>query len=102
MKLYLVHCGYYDADISDGIYEFHVNFMVAAESFEDARAKSKELPEFKLKRMHVDGLQEIVAVNGCRVTLEADALLEGKTILINHKQRDLAPKPVPQHLGLPQ
>lgn len=96
MKLYLVHCGFYDADVCDGVYESHANFMVAAQSFEEARAKVKELPEFKLKRMHVDGLQEVAAVNGCRVSLEQDASLEGKTILVNHKHRDLAPKPTAQ------
>ena len=63
MNLYLVHCGYYDNEISSGIYEFHVNFMVAAMSFEDARAKAKEIPEFRAKKMHVDGLQEIAAVS---------------------------------------
>ncbi len=96
MKLYLVHCGFYDSDICDGVYESHVNFMVAAATFEEARLKAKELPEFKNKRMHVDGLQEVAAVNGCRVFLEEDSTLAGKTLLINNKYRDLAPKLLPQ------
>lgn len=93
MKLYLVHCGFYDTDICDGVYESHVNFFVAAESFENARAKAKLLPEVQKKRMHVDGLQEIIAVNGYKVILTEDAATEGRTILLNHKHRDLAPKP---------
>lgn len=44
MKLYMIHCGFYDPDLCDGLYEGHVNFFVAAESFEDARAKAKLIP----------------------------------------------------------
>ena len=93
MNLYLVHCGFYDAQIGDGIYESHVNFMVGAESFEAARARAKELPEFREKRMHVDGLQQITAVNGLRIVLEPDATLEGRSVLVNQKHRDLAARP---------
>ncbi len=93
MKLYLVHCGFYDSQVCDGLYESHVNFFVSAESFEDARAKAKLIPEFQGKRMHVDGLQEIQVVNGFRVNLEYDASLDNQTQIINFKHRDLAPKP---------
>lgn len=93
MKLYLVHCGFYDTNLCDGLYESHVNYFVAAESFEDARAKAKLIPAFKEKRMHVDGLQEISAVDGRRITLQEDASLANQTVIINHKHRDLAPKP---------
>lgn len=96
MQLYMVHCGFYDADLCDGLYEGHVNFFVAAESFEDARAKAKEIPEFKAKKMHVDGLQEIQAVDGYRLSLQKDASLSGKSRIVNVKHRDLAPKPAPQ------
>lgn len=92
MKLFLVHCGYYDPEISDAVYEAHVNFMIAAESFEDARARVKEEPDFKKKRMHVDGLQLIEAVHGHRVELVADPLLEGRSAILSSRHRDLAPK----------
>lgn len=91
MKLYLVHCGFYDTDVCDGLFESHVNFYVVANSFEEAREKAKLLPEFKGKRMHVDGLQEVNAVNGYHVKLEADAALNGETKVVNFKHRDLAP-----------
>ncbi|MEW6058317.1 MAG: DUF1543 domain-containing protein [Bdellovibrionota bacterium] len=94
MKLYLVHCGFYDTELCDGLYEGHVNFFVAAESFEEARARAKEIPEFKAKRMHIDGLQEILAANGFKINLTEDTQLEGQTIIRNHKHRDLAPKPM--------
>lgn len=94
LKLYLVHCGFYDLTLMDGIYESHVNFMVVANSFEDARAKAKANPDFQNRRMHVDGLQEIDAVNGYRISLTEDALLQGQTIFTSNRHRDLAPKKV--------
>lgn len=94
MNLYLVHCGFYDADLCDGLYEGHVNFFLAAQSFEEARAKAKEIPEFKAKRMHVDGLQEIQAVDGYKLSLQSDSSLEGKSRIVNVKHRDLATKPL--------
>ncbi len=92
MNLYLVHCGFYDTEVADGIYESHVNFFVAAESFDDAKLKAKQLPEYKHKRMHVDGLQEIQAVNGFKITLKKDASLNEESLLLNMKHRDLASK----------
>jgi hypothetical protein len=91
-KLYLVHCGYYDSEISDGVFEFHVNHWVVAQDFESARAAAKLLPEFKAKRMHVDGLQEIQAVQGFRIQLEEDLSLQGASQVSSSRHRDLAPK----------
>ena len=93
MKLFLVHCGFYDAEICDGIYESHVNFFVAAADFEGARAAVKTLEEFKAKRMHVDGLQEVSAVGGFHIELKEDTSLNGATIVKSNRHRDLAPKP---------
>jgi len=95
MKLFLVHCGFYDLDLCDGIYESHVNFFVAGHDFEDAKVKVKVLPEFKKKRMHVDGVQEVIAVQGYRMSLQEDKSLNGETILVSSRHRDLAtPKPL--------
>lgn len=91
-KLFFVHCGFYDTEVLDGVYESHVNFAVAAESFEDARAKVKLEPDFQKKKMHVDGLQLIEAVNGYRVQLNAEPKLDGKTLVTSSRHRDLAPK----------
>lgn len=92
--LFLVHCGFYDSDLCDGIYESHVNFFIAATSFDDARLRAKDLPEFKRKRMHVDGIQEIAAVQGHLIELREDVLLNGETLIHSRKHRDLAPKPL--------
>lgn len=43
MKLYLVHCGFYDEEVSEGIYEFHVNLPVIAESL-DATTQIDPIP----------------------------------------------------------
>lgn len=95
-KLYLVHCGFYDLEVLDGVYESHVNFLVPAISFEEARAKVKLEPDFQKKKMHVDGLQEIEAVRGFRISLQEDPRLEGKSLITSNRHRDLAPKPAPQ------
>ena len=92
MKLYLVHCGFYDGEIFDGVYESHANFFVAAESFADARQKAKLHPVFRGRKMHVDGLQEVEAVDGHRVLLQKDDALSGESRVFGHKHRDLAPK----------
>ncbi|MCB0417445.1 MAG: DUF1543 domain-containing protein [Bdellovibrionaceae bacterium] len=76
MKLYSVHCGYYDRATGDGVYESHVNLFVVATDFADAKKKAKQNPRFKEKKMHVDGLQEISVIDGYRVVLEKTDGLE--------------------------
>lgn len=91
MNLYLVHCGFYDNEIGDGIYESHTNFFVAAEDFNGARKRVKELEAFQAKRMHVDGIQEVIAVDGWELRMRQNDGLDGETIVRNFKHRDLAP-----------
>ena len=88
MKLYLVHCGFYDSDLCDGIYEGHINLFVAAENFESAKTKVRLEPEFKKKKMHVDGLQEIELVNGYIVKLVSDQHRLNQTVLNSNRHRD--------------
>ena len=37
MKLFMVHVGYYDKSIGEGLYETHLNYFVAAEDAKDAK-----------------------------------------------------------------
>ena len=37
MKLFLIHVGFYDPDIMDGLYEQHSNYFVVAEDIKDAK-----------------------------------------------------------------
>lgn len=90
MKLYLVHCGYYDQELCDGVYESHVNFFIAAKDFDDARTRAKLIPEVKAKRMHVDGVQEVEAASGYRIKLEQDLTLNGNTVVLSSRHRELA------------
>jgi len=107
MKLYIVHCGFYDASDAAAIYENHANHYVTATSFEDAKAQVKALKQFRSKHMHIDGIQEVVAVNGYRLNLVEDLTLQGKTQLMNLKYGSRAPQlyetaAVPQNELFPQ
>ena len=48
MKLYLIHAGFYDENIYNGIYESHTNYFVAAKDLKEA--KSNEKNKFKIKK----------------------------------------------------
>lgn len=89
-KLYNIHCGFYDQDISEGIYEFHINIPVVAQSISEARTIVRDNPAFKKKQMHIDGIQEIQVVDGYRLTLNPEQSLDSnQTIVVNHLHRDL-------------
>jgi hypothetical protein len=50
MNLYSIHCGFYDDEISEGIYEFHVNIPVVAETMESAKSLIRHHPIFQKKK----------------------------------------------------
>ena len=81
MKLFLVHCGFYDSSLNAGTVEGHTNFWVAAATASEARARAKGLAEFRRRKMHVDVVQEIRAVEGFEVILKPRAELNGKTLI---------------------
>lgn len=99
MRLFLVHCGFYDPSVGDGVYESHVNFFVVAEDFSDARARAKQNPVFQGKKMHIDGLQQLDAIDGYRVNLDLDKDLDGRSEVSSHRYNDLLPKKSPK--GVP-
>ena len=70
MKLFLVHTGYYDNNISNGFYESHTNYFVVAEDIKEAKAKIKGIEEFKHKKMHIDGILEIQNIGDYSIKLE--------------------------------
>ena len=73
MKLFMVHVGYYDTSIGEGLYETHLNYFVAAKDAKDAKNKAHQLSEFQERSMHIDGMKEISSVEGYKVTLEKDS-----------------------------
>ena len=69
MKLYLVHVGFYDPNIMEGLYEQHTNFFVVAENVKDAKKKARVNSIYKTKKMHIDGIQELNIIDGYRINL---------------------------------
>lgn len=88
MKLYLIHCGFYDEEISDGIYEFHVNIPVIASDVEEAKKKVRVQPQFASKKMHIDGIQEIESVEGYTIKFSKDSSI-GESRINSIQHRDL-------------
>ena len=39
MNLYMVHVGFYDHSIGEGIYESHINYFIAGKDPKDAKSK---------------------------------------------------------------
>ena len=76
MKLYLIHVGFYDPDIMEGLYEQHANYFVVAENVVDAKKKARENTIYKKKKMHIDGIQELKIIDGYRINLIRDDSLD--------------------------
>ena len=72
MKLFLIHVGFYDLEIMEGLYEQHSNYFVVADGIKEAKKKAREHPIYKTKKMHIDGIQELNVIDGFRVTLVSD------------------------------
>ncbi len=81
MRLFMVHVGYYDKSIGEGIYETHLNYFVAAKDPKDAKNKTESILEFKEKSMHIDGMKEIKNVDGYKVSLVKDSMAESGEVL---------------------
>jgi len=80
MKLYLIHVGFYDTDIIDGLYEQHTNYFVVAKNVMDAKIKAKKNSIYKKKKMHIDGIQELNIIDGYRIELVADNSTDNSVI----------------------
>lgn len=89
MNLYSIHCGFYDDEISEGIYEFHVNIPIVAETTERAKTLVRANPIFQKKKMHIDGIQEIKSVSGYKIELVQDTSRTNQTCIDSHHHRDL-------------
>ena len=70
MKLYMVHVGFYDVEVGEGIYESHLNYFISATGAKQAKKKVMSLKNFKVKKMHIDGIKEISNVDGFDVSLQ--------------------------------
>ncbi|MAR35579.1 MAG: hypothetical protein CMG19_02020 [Candidatus Marinimicrobia bacterium] len=70
MKLYLVHAGFYDDNISSGFYESHTNYFVVADNVKSAKSKARSIKEYRDKKMHIDGIMEVNEVDGYNINLQ--------------------------------
>ena len=69
MKLFMVHVGFYDDDVGEGIYESHINIFVAAGNPKSTKKKIMSMDKFRDKKMHIDGIKEINNVDDYEVHL---------------------------------
>ena len=72
MKLFLIHVGFYDPDIMEGLYEQHSNYFVVAKNIKEAKNKARKKPIFKKKKMHIDGIQKLNIIDGFRIELVSE------------------------------
>jgi len=89
-KLYLVHLGYYDPELSGGVYESHVNLFFIGTDFEDVRDKAKADVLVQKHKMHIDGIQLIEKVSGHKIII--DKKDGDETVIQNHNFRELSKK----------
>jgi hypothetical protein len=89
MNLFLIHCGFYDHELTQGVYEFHVNIPVVAENLEEAKKKVRLESAFIAKKMHIDGIQELKTVSGYHIKVEPDESSTIQTDIRTHLHRDL-------------
>lgn len=69
MKLYIAHLGFYDSEIG-GMYELHTNVLIVAKDAKEAKNKIKNKNMYINKMMHIDGLQEILEIDGYEIILK--------------------------------
>ena len=69
MKLFLIHTGFYDPEIMEGLFEQHTNYFVVADTVNAAKKKAKQNSLYKKKKMHIDSIQELNIVDGYHIKL---------------------------------
>ena len=89
MKLFMVHVGFYDRSIGEGLYETHVNYFIAAENAKEAKTKTLSLEEFQAKSMHIDGIKEISNVQGYEVILTEGSESEQGQVISYDEAKEL-------------
>lgn len=87
-KLFLVHLGYYDSELSNGVYESHINLFFIGNNFEDVREKVKQNELVLKHKMHIDGIQLIEKIEGHKIIV--DKKDGGETEIQNHNFRELS------------
>jgi uncharacterized radical SAM superfamily protein len=83
MNLYIAHVGYYDPEI--GIYELHANIHVVAADIKTARDAIKNKPIYQSKMMHIDGIQELLAIDGYAIKVDTTSTVSMTNKTFSHE-----------------
>ena len=89
MNLFMVHVGFYDTSVGEGIYESHINYFTVAKDPKEAKQKILNLKEFKDMKMHIVGIKEISSVVCYKVFLEKDPSIKLGKIFSYDESKDL-------------
>ena len=54
MKLFLIHVGFYDPEIMEGLYEQHSNYFVVAQNIKEAKKKAADIKAAKEEYSSLD------------------------------------------------
>ena len=75
MNLYMVHVGYYDPSVGEGIYEHHMNFFIVAENPKQAKKKVLELKEFQDKSKKPDNGMFLQAIKDLNIDVKKSYMI---------------------------
>jgi hypothetical protein len=83
MNLYLLQCGFYRHEEGMKGLEFHTFILTVATTPQEAVKNAREHPLFNNKEMHahIDALQVVEAVDGCKIVPLEDEQLKSQSII---------------------
>ena len=88
MKLFMVHVGFYDEEIGEGIYESHVNFFVAAGNAKSAKKKTFQMEKFKNKKCILMVLKRFLVLMDMRCLLSKIINTRNQELLLMMNQKN--------------
>ncbi len=89
MNLYIAHVGYYDSEV--GIYELHTNIHVVASDIKAARDIIKNKPIYQAKKMHIDGIEELLTIDGYNIEVTKNDSMPRVNRTFNHEDLKALP-----------
>lgn len=87
MKLFLVHAGFYDANVSGGFYESHTNYFVVAKDVKEAKSRAKEIKEYKIKKCILMELKKSMSWMVIKLNLKSMIIMMVVVLVIIHMMK---------------
>lgn len=86
----MIHTGFID-DIHDGVYEYHSNFLIVANTPAEAKGKVNKNTDFIKRKMHIDSIQQINMIDGYIIQLikAFEDNINNKNEIIKHTGQEL-------------